>query len=63
MRSTATKTSDLKVIEESDRVVLTWHGRVGVKGFILHRAEKGKDNYAPISNLIPYFGHDEQCLH
>ncbi len=60
MRSTVTKASDLKVIEESDRVVLTWHGRVGVKGFILHRTEKGKETYRPITILIPYFGRNDK---
>ena len=61
--SIATKSSDLKVNEESDRVVLTWQGRSGVKGFLLHRAEKGKENYATISNLIPYFGRDDKDIY
>ena len=56
--SVSTSTRDLEVTEGSDRVVITWHGKHGVKGFILHRSEKGKDNYVPISNLIPYFGRD-----
>ncbi|MBI5755305.1 MAG: hypothetical protein HZA12_00110 [Nitrospirae bacterium] len=50
----------LQVKEESGRLVLTWQGRGGVRGFILHRTEKGKDNYTPISNLIPYFGRGER---
>jgi hypothetical protein len=58
--STSTSTSDLMVTDESGRLVLTWQGKGKVKGFILHRAEKGKDNYTPISNLIPYFGRDDK---
>ena len=38
--------------------MLSWQGKGNIKGFILHRAEKGKDNYNPISNVIPYFGQD-----
>ena len=58
-------TGDLEVTEESGSVTLTWKGIVGTKGFILHRTEKGKENYTPISNLIPYFGQDgtEQYLY
>ena len=43
-------------------MVLTWQGKGKVKGFILHRAEKGKDNYTAISNLIPYFGRDDRDI-
>ncbi|HBI23356.1 MAG TPA: hypothetical protein DDX84_03925 [Nitrospiraceae bacterium] len=50
----------LQVKEESGRIVLTWQGRVGVKGFILHRTEKGKEKYTPITNLIPYFGQNDK---
>lgn len=59
-KGTSTSTRDLMATEESGRVVLTWQGKGKVKGFILHRAEKGTDNYAPISNLIPYFGQDDK---
>ena len=52
----------LQVKEESGRIVLTWHGKGKVKGFILHRAEKGKDNYAPVSNMIPYFGQNDKDI-
>ena len=54
----STSTRDLEVTEGSDRVVIAWHGKQGAKGFILLRSEKGKDNYTPITNLIPYFGRD-----
>jgi len=40
--------------------MLSWHGKGKVRGFVLHRAEKGKDNYTPVSNLIPYFGQDDK---
>ena len=50
----------LQVKEDSGRIVLTWEGRRGVKGFILQRSEKGKDSYAPVSSLIPYFGQDDK---
>ena len=60
--SIVTKANDLKVTEESDRVVITWEGRGGVKGFILHRTEKGKENYTPITNLIPYFGQGDKDI-
>ncbi|MBI5039293.1 MAG: hypothetical protein HZC13_05990 [Nitrospirae bacterium] len=60
MESTSATTSDLMITDESDRLVLTWQGKGKVKGFILHRAEKGKDNYTAISNLIPYFGRDDK---
>ena len=53
--STSTSTSDLMVTNESDRLVLTWQGKGKVKGFILHRTEKGKDNYTPITSLINIF--------
>ncbi|MBI5097406.1 MAG: hypothetical protein HZB32_07235 [Nitrospirae bacterium] len=59
---TSTSTSDLMITNESDRLVLTWQGKGKVKGFILHRAEKGKDNYTAISNLIPYFGRDDKDI-
>ena len=63
--SVSKATGDLEVTEESGSVTLTWKGIVGTKGFILHRTEKGKENYTPISNLIPYFGQDgtEQYLY
>ena len=46
-------------------MVLSWQGKGKVRGFILHRTEKGKDNYTPVSNVIPYFGQDgtEQYLY
>ena len=50
----------LQVKEDSGRIVLTWEGRRGVRGFILQRSEKGKDSYAPVSSLIPYFGQDDK---
>ena len=31
-----------------------------MKGFILHRTEKGKEKYTPITNLIPYFGQNDK---
>ena len=55
-------TSDLEVTEDSGHVILSWHGKGKVKGFILHRAEKGKDNYAPVSNMIPYFGQNDKDI-
>ena len=59
---TASQTSGLRFTKESGRIVLAWEGRGGVRGFILHRTEKGKDNYTPISNLIPYFGRDDKDI-
>src|SRR3990172_7937854 len=44
---TSTPTSDLEATEESGRILLTWQGKGKIKGFILHRSEKGKDNYVP----------------
>ena len=46
--SASKTTSDLEVTEESGSVTFIWEGREGVRGFILHRSEKGKDNYTPI---------------
>ncbi len=62
MVSASTSASDLKVTEGSGQVVLTWKGRGGVKGFILHRTEKGKENYSAITSLIPWFGRDDKDI-
>lgn len=50
---TSTHISGLEVRGNSGKVVLTWQENVETKGFILHRSEK--DNYTPITCLIPYF--------
>jgi len=55
-------TSDLEVTEDSGHVMLSWQWKGKVRGFILHRAEKGKDNYAPVSNMIPYFGQSDKNI-
>lgn len=33
-----------------------------MKGFILHRTEKGKENYIAITSLIPWFGRDDKDI-
>ena len=60
--SASKATGDLEVTEESGSVTLTWKGGVGTKGFILHRTEKGKENYTAITSLIPYFGRDDKDI-
>ncbi|MBI5755304.1 MAG: hypothetical protein HZA12_00105 [Nitrospirae bacterium] len=54
----APASSALQVTEEAGRVILTWQGTGQSKGFVIHRSEKGKDDYTSLSGLIPYFGRD-----
>ncbi|MBI5756026.1 MAG: SBBP repeat-containing protein [Nitrospirae bacterium] len=57
-KASGTPSADVLVLEEAGRVILTWQGIGQSKGFVIHRSEKGKNDYTPLSGLIPYFGRD-----
>jgi hypothetical protein len=57
-KASDTSSSDVQVLEETNHMILTWQGTGQGKGFVIHRSEKGKDDYTPLSGLIPYFGRE-----
>lgn len=60
MAGVANPSGNLEITEESGRNVIAWKGTAHGRGFVLHRSEKGKRDYTPISDLIPYFGQDSK---
>ena len=50
----------LQIVEEAGRKVVTWQvSDLRVRGFMLHRSERGKDRYTTVVNFVPNYGQDD----